>query len=458
MGIGTASPQYLLHVNGDAWFSGTVYASGVILTNKLLADTMKAGDMIALNNNLHLTAGGLNEVYTTSGDLRFQSTVGNSNNTIFSAGTNGNVGIGTFNPQYKLDVVGPVRFSNDVFVSRIRALSGDSVIHFGDSTISIWTNTNRISWTPYNAFRGLGIGQSAYSYGDQSIALGKKVLNTTTAINSVTIGTGPTSGSFLVNSIANSFAVGFQSTIPTFFVSSANGVGTVGRVGIGTTTPQADFQIGETFQKICAGGAPGVASTFSTSYVGFNVARRGANDWVTGNDFANNGGTVLLSDVDGGLRIVGIRSTGATDQVITDQNIQDNTKLFIRGDGRVVIGNQTQAGGGFDLPGTLLTVNGNVVCKKMHVTVNSWADSVLAPTYSLMPLDSVDAFIRANGHLPGVPSEEEVKTSGSDLVQTDVILLAKAEELTLYMIQLKAQNAALQERVTELESAEIKPK
>src|ERR1044072_1774308 len=78
VGIGTATPQYLLDVNGDAFFNGIVYATGVVLANKMLVDTLKANNMFSLNNNLFMSAGGLNQVYTGTGDLRFQSNVGNT--------------------------------------------------------------------------------------------------------------------------------------------------------------------------------------------------------------------------------------------------------------------------------------------------------------------------------------------------------------------------------------------
>jgi hypothetical protein len=59
----------------------------------------------------------------------------------------------------------------------------------------------------------------------------------------------------------------------------------------------------------------------------------------------------------------------------------------------------------------------------------------------------VEQFIKANNHLPEIPTEAEVKQNGVGLGEMNAKLLQKIEELTLYMIEqqkqineLKAQN------------------
>ncbi len=56
------------------------------------------------------------------------------------------------------------------------------------------------------------------------------------------------------------------------------------------------------------------------------------------------------------------------------------------------------------------------------------------PGYRLRPLSEVSQFVQANGHLPDMPSEAEVKAQGVSLGDMQVRLLAKIEELTLHMI------------------------
>jgi len=91
-------------------------------------------------------------------------------------------------------------------------------------------------------------------------------------------------------------------------------------------------------------------------------------------------------------------------------------------------------------PTEKLAINGNVKCKQVQVSLDGWSDFVFQEDYALMPLVEVEAFILQYNHLPGVPSEDEVITKGSNLGEMDAILLQKIEELTLYIIQLKKEN------------------
>jgi hypothetical protein len=90
-------------------------------------------------------------------------------------------------------------------------------------------------------------------------------------------------------------------------------------------------------------------------------------------------------------------------------------------------------------PELKLAVNGNIYAKKLKVTLQGWADYVFEPTYKLMPLRELEAYINKNKHLPDVPSATDVETKGLDLGDNQTILLKKIEELTLYVIELKKE-------------------
>ncbi|HAA16061.1 MAG TPA: hypothetical protein DCE41_31890, partial [Cytophagales bacterium] len=59
-------------------------------------------------------------------------------------------------------------------------------------------------------------------------------------------------------------------------------------------------------------------------------------------------------------------------------------------------------------------------------------------------------YIEENHHLPDVPSAEEVAEHGYAQSEVNETLLRKIEELTLYMIEMKADNEALKADNAEL--------
>ena len=64
-----------------------------------------------------------------------------------------------------------------------------------------------------------------------------------------------------------------------------------------------------------------------------------------------------------------------------------------------------------------------------------WPDYVFDKNYSLLSLEELERFIKKNGHLPEVISQEEVKRNGVNDKQMNITFLKKIEELTLYTIE-----------------------
>ncbi len=94
--------------------------------------------------------------------------------------------------------------------------------------------------------------------------------------------------------------------------------------------------------------------------------------------------------------------------------------------------------------------NGLVEAKRIKVFVNHWCDDVFEKGYALRPLDEVNAYIEANGHLPEVPSTAEVAQGGVDVGDMEALLLKKVEELTLYAIAQQQRCDLLEKQVLEL--------
>ena len=103
-----------------------------------------------------------------------------------------------------------------------------------------------------------------------------------------------------------------------------------------------------------------------------------------------------------------------------------------------------QVGIGIDNPRGKLDVNGTVRSKEVLIETTNWPDYVFEKDYALMSLPETEAFINTHGHLPEVPSADEVVTNGIPVGEMNVKLLQKIEELTLHVIQLRKELNALQ--------------
>ncbi|MCW3111471.1 MAG: hypothetical protein JWQ09_5977 [Segetibacter sp.] len=87
-----------------------------------------------------------------------------------------------------------------------------------------------------------------------------------------------------------------------------------------------------------------------------------------------------------------------------------------------------------------LAVNGWAIFTKAVVkSSGGWPDYVFKHDYKLTALGDLEAYVKENQHLPEVPSAEDVEKNGIDLGNTQTILLKKIEELTLYIIDLQKQ-------------------
>jgi opacity protein-like surface antigen len=116
--------------------------------------------------------------------------------------------------------------------------------------------------------------------------------------------------------------------------------------------------------------------------------------------------------------------------------------------GKVLIGN-TPTPAGYKL-----YVEQGILAEKIKVAVKTsanWADHVFAPGYQLKTLPEVEAFIKQNKHLPGIPSAETlVKEGGIDMNQMFAKQMEKIEELTLYMIAIKKENEQMKKEIHQL--------
>ncbi len=114
--------------------------------------------------------------------------------------------------------------------------------------------------------------------------------------------------------------------------------------------------------------------------------------------------------------------------------------------GNVLIGKTAQSNTSYKLD-----VEGKVRANEIVVNT-SGADYVFESGYDLRTLKEVEDFIDEKGHLPGIPSAEEMQAKGMAVGELNTKLLEKVEELTLYVIELKRENNQHLELIKNLQS------
>ena len=129
----------------------------------------------------------------------------------------------------------------------------------------------------------------------------------------------------------------------------------------------------------------------------------------------------------------------------------------VRTNGKVLIGtswNNSALSGCSDCNEYRLFVKDGIKAEKVKVEVPSahgWADYVFKKDYKLRSLEDVERHITEKGHLPNIPSAEEVVKEGINLGEMNAKLLEKIEELTLYSIE---QNKKLKQQSEKIEILE----
>lgn len=93
------------------------------------------------------------------------------------------------------------------------------------------------------------------------------------------------------------------------------------------------------------------------------------------------------------------------------------------------------------VPSSALEVNGEIKCQS--IVIKDWrlreatapADYVFDSNYKLPALQDVEKFVSKNSHLPGMPNASSMRNNGVDVIEMNMALLKKVEELTLYAIK-----------------------
>lgn len=101
--------------------------------------------------------------------------------------------------------------------------------------------------------------------------------------------------------------------------------------------------------------------------------------------------------------------------------------------------------------GYKLAVEGKVRAREIRVDQDAWPDYVFAGDYLLPTLEEIQNYIEEKGHLPNIPSAEEVEANGLELGMMNKLLLEKIEQLMLYTIKQQHQLEQQQVQIEELQ-------
>ncbi|CAI9684237.1 hypothetical protein [Elizabethkingia anophelis] len=112
-------------------------------------------------------------------------------------------------------------------------------------------------------------------------------------------------------------------------------------------------------------------------------------------------------------------------------------------------------------PNGNISVSNKLEAREIKVTTTPTADFVFEDSYQLPNLESVEKHIKEKKHLPEIASAAEMQKEGVNIGNFQIKLLQKIEELTLYQIQLnkevtnlKQENIQLKETIQKIQNHE----
>ncbi|QJW92390.1 bZIP transcription factor [Spirosoma taeanense] len=286
----------------------------------------------------------------------------------------------------------------------------------------------------FNVYLGANAGNGAGVNGDNNVAIGFESGRTNSGgLTNTFIGfRADAAASGLQN--ASAFGANAKVTVSNAVVLGA----TDASVGIGTTAPTARLEV--------ASGTNGLSGLKFTNLTSANTSAINSSKFLT----VDATGNVILANYVSGAR-AGAEATASSAEGLW---VRTGRTLQSREGDAVIIG----TGVGRTPAEYNLFVSKGILTEKVKVAVRNsrdWSDYVFAPDYQLKPLAEVERYVKANQHLPGVPSAEQVVQEGVDMARMDAKLLEKIEELTLYVVQinkkveqLASENRALKRRLS----------
>lgn len=372
-GIATSSPQYKLHVQGTGYVSSdfTVGNNSSVTGNLLVTGNVGIGTAtpttkLDLRGNASIfgtasfyngtgsgyvsangTAGfeGL-EIGTGAQSLRFVTDAGER----IRAASNGNIGIGTTNPQYKLHVEGQAYF-NTIGGSGVKITGDNGVIDRISSrgTMLVLSPVDEIAQGTMSAEVAIDSsnGDISLTTGNSAIYVSSENSENSIHMNSATINLNGTvtSGTSEINFGASTINFG-MSTANMFIGSAYSFSAGSGTVAMDTSGLRTSYLSTTQGVDLCTdGGSVGIGTTYDSSYASLLVVPTSQNGihFLTSKPVRISAGpTVDGSTSNAILTLCGGRSPGqgAYIDLYGNQTLNKPGGMYLRatGSGEVVIG------------------------------------------------------------------------------------------------------------------------
>ena len=369
VGIGTTAPKQTLHVNGD------YYGRGHIFLHAYQGDGI---DGIAYIQ-------GRDDSDTSDIGLQFRTQQDGNIIEAMRIDKNGNVGLGTTSPNYKLHATGTIATNAHLLIGAggtsefgiIPGAADQNQLGFahGGNYLMVLNENGNVGININNPSAKLHLNGNAIIEG------------TVDCRESINARQGGDYVDLRINARKLTLASGASNNTSPQIVIKENGY-----IGIGNDNPSAKLHVS------------------GNAIIEGTVDCRESINAKQGGDYVD-------------LRINARNLTLAS-------GTSNNTSpvIFINENGNVGISTT-------NLGGYKLAVDGSIGAREIEVTTATWSDFVFADDYILKPLSEVAQYIEANNHLPDVPSEAKVLKDGINLGEMDAILLQKIEELMLYTLQ-----------------------
>lgn len=452
---GTAPAKFdSVRVTGNVNVTGKLSAGGVIIEKTLLGTTIKIDKINVGTDSL-----GMREICSHDSDLYIQSHAG-LRNILFNTNNNGKMGIGTNNPQARLDVNGDVR---------IRSLSGTGFKY----TTVVFDSTGKLINIPvitsgtFPPPCGVPCDPAFHSVNDCS-KLG--------TLDQVGIGTyNPAAKLYVVN---NPDCAGYDAFRIDGDIPSPNTLMIVrhnGNVGIGTINPNALFHVNGNAQLGTASNMTGQLAFYNQASANATILQAGnatssvtyilpVADGSSGQFLTTNGSGTLAWQTAAGTGTIGGSGTLNYIAKFTPNGTSiGNSQIFDDGT-NVGIGTATPQeklhiatkvlindvnNNKPDAPHNnyQLAVYGKIVATQLVSTDATlhWHDDEFKNETSFSDIEQEKEFTVKNSHLRNVPSEKEIKENGIEMGQMFSVQILKIEQLFKYSFLFNSQIKKLQD-------------